>query len=48
MDPVTYYEFELNQIQHTSIRELVIRIMREKMPAYFMEVEALHQDSIIR
>lgn len=40
MDPVTYYEFELNQIQHTSIRELVIRIMREKLPAYFMEVEA--------
>lgn len=40
MDPVSYYDFELNQIQHTSIRDLVIRIMREKLPAYFMEVEA--------
>ena len=40
MDPVTYYEFELNQIQHQSIRDLVIRIMKEKLPAYFMTVEA--------
>ena len=40
MDPVTYYKFELNQIQHQSIKDLVIRIMKEKLPAYFMTVEA--------
>lgn len=40
MDPVSYFNFELNQIQHTSIRDLVIRIMQEKLPAYFMTVEA--------
>lgn len=40
MDPVTYFNFELSQIKHTSIRELVERIFREKVPKYFMEVEA--------
>ena len=40
MNPVDYYEFELNQIHHQSIKDLVIRIMKEKLPAYFMEVEA--------
>lgn len=40
MDPVTYYQFELNQIKHDSIRNLVIRIMKEKLPAYFMLVDA--------
>lgn len=38
MDPISYYDFELNQIRHTSIRDLVKRVFREKVPSWFMEV----------
>lgn len=40
MNPVDYFKFELDQIKHTSIRDLVIRVFNEKVPKYFMEVEA--------
>ena len=39
MDPITYYDFEISQIKHTSIRDLVKRIFREKVPKWFMDVD---------
>lgn len=39
MDPISYYDFELSQIKHTSIRDLVKRVFREKVPKWFMEAD---------
>lgn len=39
MDPITYFEFELNQIKHSSIRDLVKRVFREKVPKWFMDAD---------
>lgn len=39
MDPITYYDFEISQIKHTSIRDLVKRIFREKVSKWFMDVD---------
>lgn len=39
MDPITYFDFELSQIKHTSIRDLVRRVLREKVPKWFMEAD---------
>ena len=40
MNPLDYYDFELNQIKHTTIRDLVKRIFVEKVPKWFMEIDA--------
>ena len=39
MDPISYYDFELSQIKHTSIRDLVKRVFREKVSKWFMEAD---------
>lgn len=38
MDPVKYFEFELAQISHHTIQDLVRRILREKVPHWFFEI----------
>ncbi|MCM1220817.1 MAG: HD domain-containing protein [Lachnospiraceae bacterium] len=40
MNPTDYFAFELAQIEHPTIRDLVKRILIEKVPQWFFEVNA--------
>lgn len=40
MKNIDYFRFELDQIKHQSIRDLVTRVLWEKVPDHFLEVPA--------